>query len=220
MSDEEALRLRAYRREVDRRRFLVGATLVRFGLATLLDARPEELPISRTCDSCGAPHGKPRHTESRWQFSVSHAGDYVVAAFSQRGSVGIDIEPLGERPELVAFAGETLTPRERRSVERACDPLPSLLTYWTRKEAVLKCLGVGLAAEPSALEVSPPDQAPRVLKWHDTLRPGTPIVMRELDFLPGHVGCVAIATSRSIQLEVIYGSRQLGTSFSALSATG
>ncbi len=108
-------------------------------LLRLLLARYSGAPAAQLALGQGS-HGKPRlaHGEAP-HFNLSHSGPIVLYAFSADSPVGIDVERAGSRPE-------------------------SFLRRWTRHEAALKCLGVGLAAggglrEPWLCELELGDRA-------------------------------------------------------------
>ena len=92
----EQARLATLRRQVDRDHFIVGCGMVRIALSAYLGKHPAVIRISRACLQCGQPHGKPRLEPPGApdvQFSISHAGGRIVAAFMLGMPVGIDIEP-------------------------------------------------------------------------------------------------------------------------------
>ncbi|WP_404955533.1 4'-phosphopantetheinyl transferase family protein [Streptomyces sp. 147326] len=70
-----------------------------------------------------------------------------------RFPVGVDVEGDRDRcsPELV---DKVLSPRERETVLATPDPVRTraFLRCWTRKEAVLKAVGVGITTTLSELE--------------------------------------------------------------------
>ncbi|MCF0123640.1 MAG: 4'-phosphopantetheinyl transferase superfamily protein [Ruminiclostridium sp.] len=75
------------------------------------------------------------------QFSISHAGDYVLCALSDR-PVGVDIEVIRSRREgLPRYA---LTSPEYANYEALGGDWPAFYTIWTRKEAWCKYVGQGL----------------------------------------------------------------------------
>ncbi|WP_052863977.1 4'-phosphopantetheinyl transferase family protein [Streptomyces niger] len=143
---------RARRRQIlpaaDRNRFLAAWVLVRLVLGEKLGRDPAALRFDRSCTHCGAPgHGKPvvEAGAPGLDFSLSHAGGLAVVAVSDR-AVGLDVEDstAGEQPPASA-----LTERERA----ACGSYADFARLWTRKEAVLKAVGRGLAIHPQRIEV-------------------------------------------------------------------
>lgn len=95
------------------------------------------------------PRGRPLLAEpgGGLHVSLSHAGGVVAAALAWDGPVGVDVERLRPLPDRGALARTALAGSEQDAV----DGLPperrdaQLLRFWTRKEAVAKALGSGLA---------------------------------------------------------------------------
>jgi 4'-phosphopantetheinyl transferase len=142
-----------------RDRALSSFGILRLLLGRYLSRRPADVPLDRSCATCGDPHGPPRLAPpNRLRFSVAHSGDVLVFAFVRAQPVGVDVEaarPLSPPPggELLSAA---LTGAERRHVESlpAAARWPGFLRYWTHKEAVLKSIGTGLAVDPTSVEIA------------------------------------------------------------------
>ena len=68
-----------------------------------------------------------------------------------RHPIGLDVEALDRRVDLLSLAEVFLSPVELDALESArLDEDPEhLLLWWTRKEAVLKLLGTGLRQQPT-----------------------------------------------------------------------
>ncbi|MFE2104605.1 4'-phosphopantetheinyl transferase family protein [Kitasatospora sp. NPDC059463] len=83
------------------------------------------------------------------QVSLSHAESVVAAALAGDGPVGVDVERLRPLAARDALARAALSDSEQRAV----DELPEarrdaqVIRFWTRKEAVAKALGTGLATD-------------------------------------------------------------------------
>lgn len=202
---------RRMRRVEDRCRCLTGRTLTRTLLAHRIGCSPESLVLDRTCERCGSDHGKPRLVTPRRPvaFNVAHAGDHVVVALTDGAPVGVDVEECavrdGGRREL---SEHVLAPAELavyRSLP-ARDRGRALAVWWTRKEAVLKAMGAGLAVPPSDVVVTPPGQLPAVL---DSPAPWPSLVMRDLSPAPGYVGCVAVLGATSMDVNEHRATRPL-----------
>jgi 4'-phosphopantetheinyl transferase len=97
-------------------------------------------------------------------FNLAHAGEIALLAVS-RHRVGVDVESLRRRPpDSMEIATQYFSPGEVATLSW----LPrsarwrAFVTAWTRKEAVAKAIGAGLAAL-GEVEVSlAPDQPARV----------------------------------------------------------
>jgi 4'-phosphopantetheinyl transferase len=127
-------------------------------------------------------HGKPElagHVPSPY-FNLSHSGEIALYAFSATAPVGIDVELARASVDEVAIARRMIGAAEAERLS-SLDPAlraEEFLRLWTRHEAELKCLGVGIGGE---LQVDP-GQRP----W-----------VAELDIEPGAAAAVAVATSPS-----------------------
>lgn len=123
--------------------------VLRFVLSRALAVPPEILDLQ------AGPWGKPmlgRAVGRSLAFNMSHSGGLTVCALRPGGSVGIDVEIARELKDADAVAKYVLDPgaivqyeRRRSLAERSA----FLLAEWTRREAVLKALGVGLSQRPS-----------------------------------------------------------------------
>ncbi len=127
-------------------------------LARYLGDAPEEIELTR------GDRGKPRlaHDPERLGFNLSHSGDLALIAVSQGREVGVDVERLKPERDLVALAERALDPKEATAVRAASGDERTRLFYelWTRHEARLKCLGLGLGP---ALDQPPPRLAVETL---------------------------------------------------------
>jgi 4'-phosphopantetheinyl transferase len=136
--------------ERDRRRFLRSRHVLR----ELLDGYAGGEPAGHAL-SFGA-HGKPA-VDARFglDFNLSHSGDRGLIAFARDAQVGVDIEEISERPGMRALAASVMSPEEQAALRDIPDETLAVpfLTCWTRKEACLKAVGVGLSLEPRSVTV-------------------------------------------------------------------
>ena len=72
--------------------------------------------------------------------------------------LGVDVEMERRLLDLDDLIGTTMTPREADAIRAARFPLKLFFQLWTRKEAILKTLGLGLAVDPSHVDVLIPGQ--------------------------------------------------------------
>ncbi|HUM05350.1 MAG TPA: 4'-phosphopantetheinyl transferase superfamily protein [Terriglobales bacterium] len=140
------------------RRWTVARGALRCILAAYCDARPESLVLQTE------PLGKPFLTSpsSRISFNLSHSENLALLAITEGRNIGVDIEFLRPRIDVVELSRGYLAPAELRHI-LALPPgeqTRAFFTCWTRKEAFLKAIGVGLSAPLDSFEV--------------TLRPGEP----------------------------------------------
>ena len=58
--------------------------------------------------------------------------------------IGVDVEPVRARPLVTRLARRCMTDAEHADWRRANDPDRAFLAHWTRVEAYLKAIGVGV----------------------------------------------------------------------------
>ena len=135
LSADERARAARFRLERDRRRFVVARARLRQLLAERLAASPESIALVY------GPHGKPALAQGSLRFNVSHSGELALYAFSRDREVGIDVEAVRDVPEAERIARRWFAEADYRRF--------GFLGCWTRREAVAKALGRGIA-EPDA----------------------------------------------------------------------
>lgn len=143
-TESERARARRYRFDRDRIAFLRGRLALRGILAGTIGCEPAEV---RFLEGAGDKPTLP--AEYRCFFSFSRSSGQALCAVTRVGPVGIDIE--AERPlsGLEDLARDVLAPRELDELWA----LPSderqaaFFRVWTRKEAYLKGIGVGLTGD-------------------------------------------------------------------------
>ena len=125
-----------------RREFLVARGALRRVLAGALGIDPLAVSIVE-----GA-HGKPRLGSDRLPpigFNVSHSGDRFVVAIALGMEPGVDIERIRARRDLAGLARRSFSPAEQEEVAAAPKPMDAFYRVWSRKEAVIKADGRGIA---------------------------------------------------------------------------
>jgi 4'-phosphopantetheinyl transferase len=152
LSAAERERRRAYAGADDRLRFVTGAALLRRAAAGCLSVDPGRLRVDRRCTRCGAQHGKPNlpdHPEL--DVSVAHTGDHVAVALARGPRIGVDVERIRD-VNVVGLARSTFAGDE--AAELAALPegerVRAFFELWTRKESIVKALGVGITNDFAA----------------------------------------------------------------------
>jgi len=171
-------RLARFRRPDDRARYLAAHALVRLVLGGA-GAGAAALAFDRTC-RCGAAHGRPVLPGGPG-FSLTHAGDLVGVAVRPDGAVGLDVERERDVADLAELAAHVRSPAERA---RAAPDRAGFFRLWTRKEALLKATGEGLATPMAALTLAD-DGAVQEWAGHG------PMWLHDLHPAPDHPAAVA-----------------------------
>lgn len=160
LSAGERARCLTFARPVDQRRFAAAHAGVRRILAGYLDAAAPLIRFGRVpCCRCGdTEHGPPRidWPQTDITFSLSHAGDHWLLAVTRGRRVGVDVE-LASGADIALLARTCLSAAELGYLGAHHGTRRDAVFYtcWTRKEAVLKACGIGLAVPPSSVEVAP-----------------------------------------------------------------
>ena len=150
LSDEERARAATFVRERDRQQSIGARALLRHVLARYLCVAPAAVPLAL------APGGKPYLVgRSDVGFNVSHADGLALFVVGPSPDVGVDVERLRDDLDVASVAAIVCTPGERDHLAT----LPpdarrrAFFECWTRKEAVAKAWGSGLAEPLESLDV-------------------------------------------------------------------
>ena len=106
-------------------------------------------------------HGKLYAVGSERFFSVSHSGDCAAIAVDD-SEVGVDIEKLPDK-DFLKLAERFYHPNELLYVQSAADQRRAFTEIWTRKEAYLKQIGIGIATDLTSFDTTTGDLAERIL---------------------------------------------------------
>lgn len=147
-----------------RDRWIVGRGALRAILGAYCGTPPEHIAFTY-----GA-HGKPALVADTGllppQFNLAHSHDLALLAVAHTRRVGVDVERVHARANMLKIAERFFSPAER-AVLRA---LPAehqeaaFFRAWTRKEAYIKARGGGLAIPLHEFDVTlTPDQPPALL---------------------------------------------------------
>ena len=165
----ERARADRFRRDEDRRCFVVGRAAVRRVVGGLLGVAPTALMLSENA------HGKPR-APGAVRFNISHSGGWVLLAIAHGREVGVDLEQHRDDLAIAEVAETVFSPVEVKALLSLPNPerMAAFFRLWARKEAVIKAEGtgfslptrtftVGFDARPAVLTSEGP--APRPDRW-------------------------------------------------------
>jgi 4'-phosphopantetheinyl transferase len=144
LSADEIDRSRRFHRNVDRQRFVARRGWLRRILGDYLGVHPEVLRFARDAN------GKPRlagAASQRLRFNMSHSGGLALYAVCTDREVGVDIERVSEDVDIDALAQRVFSKTEQETLAAlpADRRVRAFFECWTRKEAHLKAIGVGLS---------------------------------------------------------------------------
>lgn len=184
----------AFRRIEDRERFLTGRVVARAALSECQGLPPWGIDID-VCPWDGPTPGRP-YVAGGPSFSVSHSGTWVLVAVSSDGTVGVDVEGVDAVAKNLS--------RVVQAVPSAEAPVggwtpESFARAWTRREAVLKAVGLGLLVPRDDLLLSRADEPASVRVTKGPLPPAGRLFVVDLDLhRPGLAGETypAVASAR------------------------
>jgi 4'-phosphopantetheinyl transferase len=140
-ADERQRAVRLHSRRL-RNRWVAARWALRGVLGRYLDTDPATVELRV------AGGGKPALAApgSSLRFNLSHSTGEALIAVAWEREVGVDIEQIRPRGDLLALARRALEPREARAIAAmpAADRPAAFHAAWARREAIAKCLGVGL----------------------------------------------------------------------------
>ncbi|MDM0088163.1 MULTISPECIES: 4'-phosphopantetheinyl transferase superfamily protein [unclassified Variovorax] len=153
LSPDEIARARRFVFEKDRHHFMAARAALRQLLGQRTGLSPAALQFT------AGPFGKPALADvPGLHFNLSHSGATGVLALSERLATGIDVELLRPMPDARALADAYFAPGERAAIAAIGDDDATVrdaafLGCWTRKEACLKAVGIGLHLATAGFEV-------------------------------------------------------------------
>ena len=153
LSREELARVDAFRNEQARRNYIFAHAALRQILGTHLNAPPAEI-VFRT-----GPHGKPELAGAhggRLHFNLSHSADLALIAVTRDAEAGIDVEKLRPMPDAQRIAERFFSPPESAALKQLSESEQAAVFFnlWTRKEALAKATGLGIAHSLTRFEVT------------------------------------------------------------------
>jgi 4'-phosphopantetheinyl transferase len=152
LSADEQARADRFVRPRDRRRFVRCRAALRQILGQLLAISAESVSFR------AAGHGKPELDwegmgaadmagRSALQFNVSHSAGLGLVAVGTHRALGVDVEMVRPITEAERIVASYFTPAEVAAFSSITEEAKAMafVRGWTRKEAILKGLGIGLA---------------------------------------------------------------------------
>ena len=151
---DEAERKRSERfvSESARATFLTARYALRSLLARYLGADPAGIRLET--NAYGKPRLGPGSGAQGLYFNLSHSGDGLLIAFA-RCELGVDIQ-CRVHPRTLVGLRASLSPREASILAAQADSATAaeqVLDWWSRKEALVKAVGLGLSLDPRQIAV-------------------------------------------------------------------
>lgn len=138
--------IRKYKRWQDSHASLYGKLLLKQGLIKMgFDCQLNEMKLKE--------YGKPYFENSPFDFNISHSHNYILCVISgeEKNNLGVDIEKI--KPiDFGDFQNIWALNEEKNIVSPE-----TFYDYWTRKEAIVKAVGMGMYYPLNKIDVSEPE---------------------------------------------------------------
>ena len=192
LSREERARADRFRFERHRRRFIVRRAALRSILGAYGGVAPGDVAYRP------GPWGKLELHEMgacSVSFNSSHSEDRALIAVTTEHRIGVDIERVRELPEQYDIEHRFFSECEQEELARlrGTERLLGFFLCWTRKEALVKAMGLGLQVPLDSLDVAAvPGEPPAVLRVGLDGDAGQNWSMVQPDAPPGFVAALAV----------------------------
>jgi len=206
---EESAQAAQFSFERDRRRFIQAHGVVRQILSNYCDADSATLAFAR--NHHGKPYLIPRANGPHLEFSVSRSSNCCMLAVQLDHSIGIDVEKVRDRPQAIDIVQSYFTPAEGRALAalRGTARRDAFFALWAHKEAVVKGLGISLAAHLGRIEFDlDPIGGLRLVAWDGDQSVAQRWSVVRLDPAPGYVA--AVASARPIRCPTLHNWNHIG----------
>lgn len=193
LSDVGSARIKRRPDESTRRALTICWGRAREILAAYLQSSPKDVRLRRDCT--GRPALEDETTDLR--FSLSHSGSRALLAVTRGLDVGIDIERIRHGVDVLRLAERFFTPAEARHLlERGeKNRLVEFFRLWTRKEALVKLLGLGVPGGLHRYSVLPGADGRLVVEpaGSDAGLPRAERTARDLQAPKGYAAAISVA---------------------------
>ena len=186
LSEDEVDRATRFHFEQHRNRFVCCRGIVRMILSAYLHCAARDIHFEY------GPNGKP--LVDGLYFNVAHSNGLALVAVSISHEIGVDVETVRWLNDFDELVSRFFCRRESQLFARVPNKLKpaAFFNLWTRKEALLKATGEGIAYSLNRVDVTfLPDEPPCVLSmpgddsWQDWR-------IKEITPAAGCVGALAV----------------------------
>jgi 4'-phosphopantetheinyl transferase len=133
--------------------FIAGRGLLRLLLGAAKGVGPHAIQLATEQNGKPCLASSTKGQPARLEFNVSHSDGLILIALSRASAVGVDVEfvseEFGDADELTGIARESFHADEFGTIARTPPGRGRLLAFyqaWTRREAVAKADGRGIAS--------------------------------------------------------------------------
>jgi 4'-phosphopantetheinyl transferase len=190
LTTDELARAGKFHFQRDAARFAVGRALLRTLLASYLGERdPRRVQLR------DGVHGKPMLVDGNdIHFNLAHCGGFALLGIARGVEIGVDVEHVHDFTDMPMVMRASFAPSEVQAIAALgeAERVEAFYRCWTRKEAVLKALGWGLARPLDSFVVDVGEHSPALL-WMDGETPEAVVAWRLHHLVPtdGYIAAMA-----------------------------
>jgi 4'-phosphopantetheinyl transferase len=153
LAPEEVVRANCFRAQRVRDRWIVGRGLLRELLGQYIGCEPASIQLAY--GTYGKPVLAPNSGDARLRFNVSHTEGLVLFGLARDHDLGVDVETIRPLKDLDLIAEQFFSLQERAALRslRTDQQLAGFFNCWTRKEAYVKAVGLGLSHSLDSFDV-------------------------------------------------------------------
>ncbi len=129
------------------------------------------------------------------RFNLSHSKGYAILAIAYGREVGVDVEVLRPKPKAAALVERFFSLNEKAAFRKLAPHEKEVAFFagWTRKEAYLKAMSLGLIDELPSIEVTiDPGLKPKIVSIPTSLGCPDEWAIHHLPLPAGFVGAVVV----------------------------
>jgi 4'-phosphopantetheinyl transferase len=193
LSPDEIERAERFHFRKHRAHFTVARGVLRRILGGYLRVEPSQLRFAYSTHGKPALAGIKEHRTLR--FNLSHSHQLALYGFTLRREIGLDLEYRREDFACERIAEQFFSQREVEALRALPAPLRTegFFNCWTRKEAYVKAVGLGLSLPLDQFDVSlSPFEPAALLRTGDDKREAARWSLRELTTAEGYTAALAV----------------------------
>jgi 4'-phosphopantetheinyl transferase len=193
LSPDEIERAERFHFRKHREHFTVARGVLRTILGGYLRVEPSQLRFAY--NAYGKPALAGTQDQSTLRFNLSHSHELALYAFTLRREIGLDLEYRRDDFASERIAEQFFSAREVEML-RALPPrlrTEGFFNCWTRKEAYIKAVGIGLSLPLDQFDVSlSPFEPAALLRTGDDEMDAARWSLRELTPAEGYAAALAV----------------------------
>lgn len=154
LSADEQQKVSRFMFAADGHKYLVARAILRVILGRYVEMSPDMLQFGYS--DYGKPYLQNEKLTQTIHFNVSHSGDLALYGITKNRRIGVDVEQMRPLVDEAQFVKSIFSPVEQQAFGRVrpSQKQDAFFNGWTRKEAFIKAIGMGLSFPLTAFDVS------------------------------------------------------------------